>query len=323
MKININNKSIITLTLLISIISLSLFPLFKIYSQTTCNPDNLKPVRFGQKGLNVKNLQFCLIELGYNISKKEIGTYGFQTKKSIQQFYSEWNQKKWTGISIDNKGINEIKRRLISLKNENNKQETKEIIDKVRSYDLKFNVRDTEVNWFALSQDKKYAFIIVRNKKNDYYYIQINNQINGPYDYAYNLQLSNDGSKYGWRFKKDNKYYIQINNQTYGPYDYDYAYNLQLSNDGSKYGCRFIKDKKYYIQINNQTYGPYDDADYPRFSNNGSKYGWFFIKDNKYYIQINNQTYGPYDYANLTFTKDNKVYIIYIKDNKMIIEQID
>jgi hypothetical protein len=56
------------------------------------------------------------------------------------------------------------------------------------------------------------------------------------------------------------------------------------------------------------------------------KYGYIGFrnrKDNKSYIQINNQTYGPYDVTNFTFAKDNKVYIIYIKDNKMIIEQID
>jgi uncharacterized membrane protein len=101
--------------------------------------------------------------------------------------------------------------------------------------------------------------------------------------------------------------------------------SLDLSGDG-KYGYivfQNIKDKKYYIQLNNQTYGPYDDASSPQFSNDSSKYGWWFKKDNKEYIQINDQTYGPYDKTNFTFTKDNKVYIIYVKDNKMIIEQID
>jgi hypothetical protein len=246
MKININNKSIITLTLLISIISLSLFPLFKIYAQTTCNPHNLKPVKYGQKGLNVKNLQFCLIELGYNISKKEIGTYGFQTKKAIQQFYSEWYQGKWTGIRIDNKGIDEIKRRLISLKNENNKQETKEIFDKVRSYDLKFNY---DVSDIGLSPDGKYGYVVF--EKDNKSYIQINNQTYGPYDYAYDFQFSNDGSKYGWVFGKDcedgicNKFYIQINNQTYGPYGYVFDSQIQFSNDGSKYGWVFGKNCKY------------------------------------------------------------------------------
>ena len=83
------------------------------------------------------------------------------------------------------------------------------------------------------------------------------------------------------------------------------------------------KDNKEYIQINNQTYGPYDYVISPYFSNDGSKYGWVFRKDNQYYIQINDQTYGPYDKTKFTFTKDNKVYIIYVKDNKMTIERID
>jgi hypothetical protein len=204
---------------------------------------------------------------------------------------------------------------------------------------------------FRLSNDgSKYVWMFGKDCKDDYkckkYYIQINNQTYGPYDYVfdYSFRFSNDGSKYGWIFGKDckytnepqiglypicNKYYIEINNKTYGPYYYVFDYSFQFSNDGSKYVWVFGKDCEYevckqrYIQINNKTYGPYDKVYNFKFSNDISKYGWIFEKDNKYYIQINNQTYGPYDLSNFTFTNDNKAYIIYIKDNKMIIEQID
>jgi hypothetical protein len=221
------------------------------------------------------------------------------------------------------------------------------------SYDYVYNLEssDDSIKYVKFSNDgSKYGWIF---KKDNKYYIQINNQTYGPYYYVYNLEssddsvkyvkFSNDGSKYGWWFGKDCKYgegckqhYIQINNQTYGPYYY--VYYFSFSNDGSKYGWRFVKDYKSYIQINNQTYGPYDYVYYGlRFSNDGSKYGWLFGKDcgyygkgiksyecKQYYIQINNQTYGPYGrLSNFTFTNDNKAYIIYIKDNKMTIEQID
>jgi hypothetical protein len=172
-------------------------------------------------------------------------------------------------------------------------------LEKVSSYDLNFDVRDIEVGSFDLYQYKEYVYIRFKNIKNNKYYIQINNQIYGPYDNFLDFQFSKDGSKYGWTFIKDGKYYIQLNNQTYGPYDYDYADYLRFSNDSSKYGWKFGKDCKYYEGI------------------------CYKCKQN--YIQINNQTYGPYkkDYFDLTFSEDNKVYIIYIKDNKMIIEQID
>ena len=203
----------------------------------------------------------------------------------------------------------------------------KPTLEKVRSYNLKFNRDSIEYLSLYLSGDGKYGSIVFQNIKDKKYYIQINNQTYGPYDDVGDLKFSNDGPKYGWSFKKDNKYYIQINNQTYGPYDkFDkFEEYLQFSNDLSKYGWKFAKNGKLYIQINNQTYGPYDQVVYPylRFSNDSSKYGWWFGKNNKYYIQLNNQTYGPYDKANFTFTKDNKVYIIYVKDNKMIIERID
>jgi hypothetical protein len=211
---------------------------------------------------------------------------------------------------------------------------TSPMLEKVRIYDLKFDfyyigIEDLR---FELSKDGKYGYIASQNRKDNKYYIQINNQTYGPYDYDYYAgypKFSNDSSKYGWTFRKNDKYYIQINNQTYGPYDYVFDYSFQFSNDGSKYVWMFGKDCEYevckqlYIQINNKTYGSYDKVYNFKFSNDISKYGWIFEKDNKYYIQINNQTYGPYDLSNFTFTNDNKAYIIYIKDNKMIIEQVD
>jgi hypothetical protein len=161
MKININYKSVVITFILASIIiSLSLFPFFKIHAQT-CNPDNLKPVRFGQKGEAVKNLQFCLIQLGYNLPAGATGYYGIQTKKAVKEFYSQWYQGKWTGIRIDNRGINEMKKRL-SLKSEK-KQETKGIIDKVRSYNLKFDAY--YVDNIGLSQNGKYGYAFLINEK--------------------------------------------------------------------------------------------------------------------------------------------------------------
>jgi uncharacterized protein YneF (UPF0154 family) len=175
---------------------------------------------------------------------------------------------------------------------------TSPTLEKLKSYDLEFD-RDSIVYLYSSSsKDNKYVYFIFKNIKYNKYYIQINNQTYGPYDDNPYVQFSNDGSKYGWDFKKDSKHYIQINNQTYGPYDY-------------------IPRTGIYGSV-------------PKFSNDGSKYGWLFGKDCKngneckqYYIQINNQTYGPYDKTDFTFTKDNKVYIIYIKDNKMITERID
>jgi hypothetical protein len=220
-------------------------------------------------------------------------------------------------------------------------------LEKVRIYDLKFDfyyigIEDLR---FGLSKDGKYGYIASQNIKDNKYYIQINNQTYGPYDYDYYAvypKFSNDSSKYGWTFRKNDKYYIQINNQTYGPYDYVSDYSFQFSNDGSKYVWVFGKDCEYegvckqrYIQINNQTYGPYDYVGYLRFSNDGSKYGWVFGKGCKYYegigykckqryIQINNQTYGPYDYVySLEFFNDSSKYVWTFRKNDEYYIQIN
>ncbi len=46
-------------------------------------------------------------------------------------------------------------------------------------------------------------------------------------------------------------------------------------------------------------------------------------KIKKYYFQINDKTYGPYDVVILTFTKDNRIFIGYIKGKGLVIEEIE
>jgi hypothetical protein len=96
------------------IISFFIIPYFNVIAKTVCNPNTLKPVKYGQKGKDVKNLQACLIEAGYNIPTGANGYYGIQTKKAVKKFYSEWHKGRWTGNSIDAKGIAKLKEKLLS-----------------------------------------------------------------------------------------------------------------------------------------------------------------------------------------------------------------
>ena len=120
--------------------------------------------------------------------------------------------------------------------------------------------------------------------------------------------------------KKIKKYYFQINDKTYGPYDG--TWNPVFSPDSSKYGFWYKKDNNHYIQINDKIYGPYERAWNLLFSPDSSKYGFCYKKGNKEYIQINDKTYGPFDKADFTFTKDNRIFIGYVKGKELAIEEI-
>jgi hypothetical protein len=111
-----NKKHLISIILSLIILSSLFTPYFNVSAKVSCNPNTLKPVKYGQKGKDVKNLQACLIEAGYNIPTGANGYYGIQTKKAVKKFYSEWYKGKWNGNSIDAKGIAKLKEKLLSKK---------------------------------------------------------------------------------------------------------------------------------------------------------------------------------------------------------------
>jgi uncharacterized membrane protein YgcG len=93
-----------------------------------CDLNLLKPVYYKQKNIYVKNLQYCLIELGYKINQKELGYYGFSTVKAVKELYRKnaeeiyklakgtnklWEIKQWSGKKIGNSGIVFIKNKIL------------------------------------------------------------------------------------------------------------------------------------------------------------------------------------------------------------------
>ena len=93
-----------------------------------CNLNLLKPVYYKQKNIYVRNLQYCLIELGYKINQKELGYYGSSTVKAVKELYRKnaeeiyklakgtnklWEIKQWSGKKIGNSGIAFIKNKIL------------------------------------------------------------------------------------------------------------------------------------------------------------------------------------------------------------------
>jgi hypothetical protein len=81
-------------------------------SAQTCNPKDLKPIKYGQKGKVVRNVQLCLIELGYSIPSRVLGYYESQTKKVVQKFYKNFLNMSWHGNNLGPMGIEKLRKNI-------------------------------------------------------------------------------------------------------------------------------------------------------------------------------------------------------------------
>lgn len=97
-------KKIIFLT----IVTLALFLALFFVNAESCDIENLRPVKMGQRGNDVSNLQACLIEAGYDIPSGATGYYGSQTKKAVKMFYANWYGT-WDGNNIGPLGVKKLK----------------------------------------------------------------------------------------------------------------------------------------------------------------------------------------------------------------------
>ena len=75
----------------------------------SCNAASLTPVKYGQKGSAVTNVQACLIQAGTNIPAGATGYYGGQTKTAVTSFYKSAVSMTWDGMNIGPKGIAALK----------------------------------------------------------------------------------------------------------------------------------------------------------------------------------------------------------------------
>ncbi len=116
---------------LVILCSISLLIFDKAFGITPkCDINKLKVVSYEQKNVYVRNLQYCLLELGYYISDKEFGIYGNSTVNAVKKFYKDnaeeiyklayktnslWQIKNWSGRKIGKAGIQVLKNKIKNL----------------------------------------------------------------------------------------------------------------------------------------------------------------------------------------------------------------
>lgn len=117
----------------ILIIILNFFFLFYFNNFTfaetyKCNLNLLKPVYYKQKNIYVRNVQYCLIELVYEIKPKELGYYGLSTLKAVRELYQKnakeiyklakktnklWEIQRWSGRKIGSSGLTFLRNKIL------------------------------------------------------------------------------------------------------------------------------------------------------------------------------------------------------------------
>jgi hypothetical protein len=210
-------------------------------------------------------------------------------------------------------------------------------IEKIR----KFKIGDYDkIEGLLLSPNAQY--VAVEYKKDKKEYLQINDKVYGPYDFAdaEDLVFSEDGLNYGGIFVSGHnpfdpsvrpKYYVLINEKIYGPYEY--ARKPSFLDKTKEFLFSFKKNGKWYVQRGDyKTYGPYervigvytDKARFNQVYHNKSKtqYGWLFVLNGKSYILVNDKIYDAYECEDdITFALDNllKWGCRFVKDDKYYI----
>ena len=180
---------------------------------------------------------------------------------------------------------------------------------------------------FILTESGQYAFAYLENEK---YFLNINGNKKGPYDYCgsdemgacgcadypryyvKNFTLTESG-QYAYRYTENGKDYVNINGSINGPYDG--AYNLQFTESG-KYFYGYTENRKYYVNINGNIHGPYDNAYSSKFTKSGT-YFYGYTENGKNYVNINGSINGSYNsVCNLKFTQNGKYAYCYTENGK-------
>ncbi|GBD34470.1 Putative serine protease HhoA [bacterium HR35] len=85
-----------------------IFISFKVTFAQECNPEKIKIARYLQKGTNIKNIQACLVTLGYLTENQISGIYDKDLVQAVKNFYNDYIGN-WSGYAFNYKGISKLK----------------------------------------------------------------------------------------------------------------------------------------------------------------------------------------------------------------------
>jgi uncharacterized secreted protein with C-terminal beta-propeller domain len=117
---------------------------------SVCDVSSLAPVQYRENSDNVRNMQNCLIQLGYSISSAT-GYYGNETMRAVKEYYASWYGK-WTGLRFGPAGINNLMKKFSEVNPD-------------KTFGLaRFSSPDEYKKYLESASDSSGNYYLVRNK---------------------------------------------------------------------------------------------------------------------------------------------------------------
>ncbi|OHD55814.1 MAG: hypothetical protein A2Y33_14360 [Spirochaetes bacterium GWF1_51_8] len=148
-------------------------------------------------------------------------------------------------------------------------------------------------------------------------YVQVNDQVFGPYMSVTMHSFSPDGKSYAFQYKdKSGGYHCVVNGEDFGPYQNLNSSEFVFSRMNGKFAFVYengSKDEKAYVYFNGKSVGPFFRISPILLNNNGTKIGFAYKKkllDETYknaYVYSSGKDYGPYNRITaMGFTPDGE-----------------
>jgi hypothetical protein len=139
-----------------------------------------------------------------------------------------------------------------------------------------------------------FGFVYVWEKKT---YVNINDNIFGPYEDAGYLYFYGYSGDYIYYFKRKDddgyvRYYIIKSGKVQGPYRE--VFDTNVGEWKHHYSFIYQGDMGYGIEINGYSYGNYAKIEFPKFDPTGYYYCFPYQKNGKWYIRSTYSDDGPY-----------------------------
>jgi hypothetical protein len=150
-------------------------------------------------------------------------------------------------------------------------------------------------------------------KENVGWYVNINDQLWGPYA-SYSNQLLTESGKFAFSYTDNGIEYININGRIWGPFTSVYA--PVVTNSG-KFAFRYNENNQYYININGVVLGPYVNAYSPTIAENGEYSFLYSVNDGNWYKNNNGKESVvadfnlPYAVGDIEINSANKQHSFY------------
>ncbi|MES0492000.1 MAG: hypothetical protein ABUK01_18545 [Leptospirales bacterium] len=153
------------------------------------------------------------------------------------------------------------------------------------------------------------SWAVITKRGSKYYIVTSTGKQYGPHNTAFDLKVSDNGSRFVFLQYADKGYYFNVSDGTrLGPFD-SYPYTKLTSDNWSVYSV--AGNEKFITLGSGEHFGPFPKASYPEIllAEKGSSYVLLYYKDSMAYLDDGVQTRGPFlSVKNLSISPNGKYW---------------